>query len=402
MTRLLISMFIKNKNDTGSREGRAAYSTLAALTGTVCNILLFLMKYIIGTAAASISIVSDAFNNLSDSAGCIVTLIGCKMAAKPADKGHPYGHGRGEYLTSLIISVMVFAVGMQLLRESAEKIIHPDDVTVSLPLVISMAVSVIIKLWMGHFYAKIGKAISSPVLAASAKDSRSDVAATSAAFAGAVISAFTNLPGDGITGVIVSLFIIRAGYELIRDTTDDLLGKPADDSVLEEIRSILMSRERILGVHDIMVHSYGPSKRLASCHAEVRSDERLKEIHEVIDSAEREIYDRLGISMTIHMDPVDVDNKREQRCLEHMRRALKAVDERLHIHDFRIAACPDSRDNHDCSAGAAAETMFFDLVVPYDFAMGDEQLRQEIKKAALEYGGRYGDVLETMVTFDRG
>lgn len=392
MTKLLIRLFIKNQNDTSSREGRTAYSSLAAIVGTVCNILLFLLKYIIGTAAASISIISDAFNNLSDSAGCIVTLIGCKMAAKPADKDHPYGHGRGEYLTSLIISAMVFMVGMQLLRESAEKIVRPEDVTVNLPLTISMGISVLVKLWMGHFYGKIGRMISSPVLAASAKDSRSDVAATSAAFAGAVISAFSRLPGDGITGVIVSLFIIKAGYELIRDTTDDLLGKPADDDVLGEIKSILLSRERILGVHDIMVHSYGPSKKLASCHAEVRSDERLREIHEVIDSAEREIYDRLGISMTIHMDPVDVDNRREQRCREHMRTALKAADERLHIHDFRIAACPDKGEG---------EMMFFDLVVPYDFPMSDEELRQEIEKAAADYGSKYNDPLGTVVTFDR-
>lgn len=399
MTNLLIKIFIKNKDgitgqDSGAAARRTAYSTLAALTGTVCNILLFLLKYIIGTAASSISIISDAFNNLSDSAGCIVTLIGCKMAAKPADRDHPYGHGRGEYLTSLIISVMVFAVGIQLLRESAEKIVRPEDVAVSLPLAVSMAISVGVKLWMGHFYGKLGRIISSPVLEASAKDSRSDVAATSAAFAGALISAFTGLPGDGITGVIVSLFIIKAGYELIRDTTDDLLGKPADNSVLEEIKSILLSRERILGVHDIMVHSYGPSKRLASCHAEVRSDERLREIHEVIDGAEREIFDKLGISMTIHMDPVDVDNRREQQCREHMRGALKSIDERLHIHDFRIAACPDSREN-------GVEMMIFDLVVPYDFAMGDDELQKEIEKAAGEYGSKYNDKLGTMVTFDR-
>ncbi|MCM1579577.1 MAG: cation diffusion facilitator family transporter [Ruminococcus sp.] len=406
MTNLLIKLFINPENGDAPAKNRPAYSTLAAVTGIVCNIVLFAAKYIIGTAASSISIVSDGFNNLSDSAGCIVTLIGCKMAAKPADRDHPYGHERAEYLTSFFLSMMIVGVGIELLIESGEKIFSPEKVTVTLPFAAAMGISIAVKLWMGKFYGRIGDIISSPALKASARDSRNDVIATSAALAGAVFSAFSKLPGDGICGVLVSLFVLKSGYDLFKDTTDDILGKPADSGVLEDIRKIILSRERILGVHDIMVHSYGPSKKIASCHAEVRSDERLKEIHEVIDGVEREIFDKLGISMTIHTDPVDVDNRREQQCRAYMRSALKAVDERLHIHDFRIALLRNEHMTADISHAHehnedGSEHMIFDLAVPYEFPISDEELREKIKEAAKSYSEKYGDKLGVTVTFDR-
>lgn len=386
MTGILLGIFSRRNTDTISPKGRAAYSTFGALTGIVCNMLLFAVKYIVGTASSSISIISDAFNNLSDSAGCIVTLIGCRMAAKPADKDHPFGHGRGEYLTGLIIAVMIFLVGFELLRASALKILQPGQVSLGIFTAVTMIVSIILKLWLSGFYKAVGRLINSPVMAASAQDSRNDVIATAAALAGAAIESVTGLPADGIMGVLVSVFVLKAGYGIIKDTVDDLLGKPADSEEIEKIRHIVISHKRIIGVHDIMVHNYGPSKKLASCHAEVRSDENLLDIHEIIDDIEREIMRQTGIDITIHIDPVDIHDHRRRQCRALLRTRFKSIDSRLHIHDFRVA------DIH------GQECAVFDLVVPYDFAMTDEQLKAVADETVQEFESG----LKTEITFDRG
>lgn len=363
MTDFLVKRFIKNYTDTENNAVRGSYGTLASVTGIVCNVILFLLKFAVGTLSGSISVMSDAFNNLSDCASCVVTLIGCKMAAKPADKDHPFGHGRMEYLTSLIIAAVIMMVGFELLKSSALKIASPSEVTFSAAALISLILSIGIKLWMSFFNGRLGKMINSPVMAAAAQDSRNDVIATAAAAAGLTASAFTSFPLDGIMGAVVSVFVIRAGFGIIKDTVDDLLGKPADPELTERIRRIVTAPDKIIGIHDLVVHDYGPGKKLASCHAEVRSDENFLAAHDIIDGIEREIYNSLGIIMTIHMDPVDMDNEQTKACREQVQSLVQNIDSGLKIHDFRLI----SGDTHI--------NLVFDVVIPYGCGCSEQEIR---------------------------
>ncbi len=385
LTDLLVKSFVKNFGRTDDPQVRKSYGTLSSIVGIVCNIILFAVKYFIGTMSASISIISDAFNNLSDSAGCIVTLIGYKMAAKPADKDHPFGHGRAEYLTSLIIAVIIFLVGFELLKSSVGKIANPAEVKFSVAALLSLAASILLKLWLSGFNGKLGRRINSPVMLAAAQDSKNDVIATAAALIGLTASLFTDFPADGIMGLIVSLFILKAGYEIVKDTVDELLGKPADKETCDRISELVTSPEKIIGIHDLVVHNYGPGKMLASCHVEVRSDECFTDIHDTVDMIEREIYEKLGIMMTIHMDPVDVDNEEVKRCRKMVQDFAEDIDKRLKIHDFRIVS------------GETHTNLIFDLVVPYDMNLTDNQLKEKIDSSLQSADKKYYSV----ITFDR-
>lgn len=385
MTDLLVKMFVKDHENVEDSRVRENYGTLSSITGIVCNIFLFVLKYFIGTLTGSISIISDAFNNLSDSANCIVTLFGYKLAAKPADKDHPFGHGRMEYLTSLIIAVMIMLVGFELLKGSVEKLFAPAELVFSVGAVCSLILSIGVKLWMSAFNSKLGKRINSSVMLATAQDSRSDVIATSAALVGLVSSLVTSLPVDAVMGIVVSVFILKTGFEIIKDTVDELLGKPADSELVERISGLVTENERIIGIHDLVVHSYGPGKSFASCHAEVRSTENIVEIHEMIDACERNIFEKTGIVMTIHMDPIDVDNEQANLFREMVRAAVRDIDGRMSIHDFRI------------TSGERCVNLIFDVVVPYDVKMSDEQIKAEIDGKIV--GGE--TVCFTVITFDR-
>lgn len=385
MTELLVKRFVKNHGDVTDAKVRESYGALSSGVGIVCNILLFALKYAIGTAARSISVISDAFNNLSDCASCFVTLFGYKMAAKPADKDHPFGHGRMEYLTSLTIAVVIVAVGLELLKSSVLKIVHPEDTVFSAAVLVSLIFSVAVKLWMSVFNTKLGRRIDSAVMLATAKDSRSDVLATSAAALGLIASAFTNLPMDGIMGVVVSVLVLFSGYEIIRDTVDSLLGKPADPALTEEIKAMALNSEHIIGIHDLLIHDYGPGNKLGSCHVEVRSDEDLTRIHDTVDCIERAIYEKLKVRMTIHMDPIETDNEQVNLCRERVRDIIKSLDDRLHIHDFRLVT------------GETHTNVIFDLVVPYDCGYTDGQLKFYIDSELEKYGENY----YTVITFDR-
>lgn len=385
MTNFLVKRFVRDSENVTDIKVRENYGKLSSGVGIVCNIALFVLKYIIGTLSHSISVISDAFNNLSDCASCFVTLFGYKMAAKPADKDHPFGHGRMEYLTSLMIAVVILAVGLELLKSSVEKIIHPTDIVFSLPILISLLISIGVKLWMSLFNTKLGRKINSSVMLATAKDSRSDVLATSAALIGLAASAFTSLPLDGVMGVVVSLFVLFAGFGIVRDTVDLLLGKPADKELTEKIKRLVTSNESIIGVHDLVIHDYGPGNKIGSCHAEVRSDEDFIRIHDKIDVIERTVDSELNVRMTIHMDPIEVDNEQVNECKEKVRAIIKSLDDRLHIHDFRLV----SGDTHI--------NVIFDLVVPYDCGYTDEQLKFHIDSELEKEKEKYYSV----ITFDR-
>ncbi len=385
MTKFLVRTFIKNHENVNDIRVREKYGTLSSVVGIICNILLFLLKYIMGTLSNSIAVVSDAFNNLSDSASCIVTLLGYKMAAKPADKDHPFGHGRMEYLTSLIIAAVILVMGIELLKNSITKILTPEEVEFRVIVLISLILSIAVKLWMSCFNTTLGKKISSSVMLATAKDSRSDVVATAATVVALICSLFTDLPIDGIMGVIVSVFILKAGVEIIKDTVDELLGKPADAEITAQIRDIICCDERIIGVHDMIIHSYGPGNMIGSCHAEVRSDEDFVAAHDLIDRVEHEIHKQLKIAMTIHMDPIEVDNEQINACRKLVSEIISDIDERLKFHDFRIV----TGDTHI--------NLIFDLVVPYEIKQENDELKRKIDEALAEKENRY----YTVITFDR-
>lgn len=385
MTKLLIRLFIKEPENISSPQTRAHYAVLSSITGIICNFLLFGLKYAMGVLSNSIAIISDAFNNLSDGAGCVVTLLGCRMAAKPADKDHPFGHGRIEYLISLVISAIILFMGFELMKSSVGKIFSPEKTEFSLAALLSLIVSIGVKLWMSLFNTFLGKKISSPVMLASAKDSRSDVIATAAAAVALVCSLFTDLPIDGITGVIVSVFILKAGLEIIRDTVDELLGKPASPEITNQLRDIICSDSRIVGVHDMIIHDYGPGNMIGSCHAEVRSTEDVVSVHDLIDRIERQIHHEMKILMTIHMDPIEVDNEQVNCCRCLLEDILTNIDPQLSLHDFRIVT------------GETHVNLIFDLVVPYSMKLGNDELKRIIDDSLSGSEVQY----YTVITFDR-
>ena len=385
MTKFLIQKFIKNPDDINNLKVRRNYGTLSSVVGIICNVFLFILKYIMGTLSGSISVVSDAFNNLSDSAGCMVTLLGYKLASKPADKDHPFGHGRMEYLTALTIAVLILIVAFELFRNSVNKIIHPEKLTFSLIVLISLLVSILIKLWMSFFNAFLGKKINSSVMLAAAKDSRTDVIATSATCIAVISSLYTNLPVDGIMGLVVSLFIFKSGIDIVKDTVDNLLGKPVDSDIVYAIKEMVGESDKIIGIHDLVVHNYGPGNMIGSLHAEVKSNEDFVFVHDMIDELERRIHRELNILMTIHMDPIETDNEQVNLSLDMIRNIILDIDPCLQIHDFRLVA------------GDTNTNLIFDIVVPYDCKYNNDDIKELIDKQLDKMEDNY----YTVITFDR-
>lgn len=385
MVNFLIKTFIKNSENTENPKIRQKYGTLSSIVGIICNVLLFLIKYAMGTLSHSISIVSDAFNNLSDCAGCLVTLLGYKMASKPADKNHPFGHGRMEYLTSLIIAALIIFVGIELLKNSVEKIINPVEIRFSFAVLISLVFSIAVKLWMAVFNVELGKKINSSVLTATAKDSKSDVIATSATLIALICSLFTALPVDGVMGLLVSVFILKSGYDIVKDTVDELLGKPADPEIINHIKEYVLKNDKIIGIHDLIIHSYGPGNMIGSCHVEVKSNESFTEVHDIVDSIEREIHNNLNILMTIHMDPIEVNDMLTNKCKKLVNNIIHSIDSSLDLHDFRIVS------------GESHTNLIFDLVVPFECKYSNEELKQKIDMQLSKENINY----YTVIVFDK-
>ena len=385
MVNFLIKTFIKNSENTENPKIRQKYGTLSSIVGIICNVLLFLIKYAMGTLSHSISIVSDAFNNLSDCAGCLVTLLGYKMASKPADKNHPFGHGRMEYLTSLIIAALIIFVGIELLKNSVEKIINPVEIRFSFAVLFSLVFSIAVKLWMAVFNAELGKKINSSVLTATAKDSKSDVIATSSTLIALICSLFTALPVDGVMGLLVSVFILKSGYDIVKDTVDELLGKPADPEIINNIKEYVLKNDKIIGIHDLIIHSYGPGNIIGSCHVEVKSNESFTEVHDIVDSIEREIHNNLNILMTIHMDPIEVNDMLTNKCKKLVNNIIHSIDSSLDLHDFRIVS------------GESHTNLIFDLVVPFECKYSNEELKQKIDMQLSKENINY----YTVIVFDK-
>ena len=385
MTEWLIHRFIPDYEQTEDPKVRQRYGTLSSLTGIACNLVLFVVKLVMGMLSNSIAITSDAFNNLSDSASCIVTLFGYKLAAKPADKDHPFGHGRMEYLTSLVLAAVILFVGFELLSGSVDKIIHPQPVHFSLAVLLSLLASIGLKLWMCGFNRKLGNRIQSGVMLATAQDSLNDVAATFATVISLLLSLVTDLPVDGVMGIIVSLFVFVCGYGIIKDTVNQLLGQPADPQLVRNIREVMLSRPQILGIHDMIIHSYGPGNLIGSAHAEVSSSGDLLQIHDTIDEIEKQIYEQLHVMMTIHMDPIETDSPQVAEGRQLITRILGQIDPSLTFHDFRIVSGPTHTN------------LIFDVVVPFDCPLSFDQIRRQVE----EQLAAQPETWYAVITFDR-
>lgn len=388
MTNLLIKLFVKNKDDIKDKEVRNTYGNLASVTGIVCNIILCIMKVLIGVIVSSISIIADGLNNLSDMGSSVISFIGFKLAGKPADRDHPFGHGRIEYMSAFIISVLILIVGVNLLINSAKTLISGEGAPVyDIWTVIILAISILMKLWMFFFNKKLGKKIESSALLATAKDSINDVVATTAILVSCFVTRLVSLPFnlDAVMAILVSLFIIYAGLSSAKDTTDQLLGGPPDIELINDIEEVISSFEDFVGIHDLIVHNYGPGRQLASVHVEVPYNINIVECHEQIDICEKSVLEKTGVELVIHMDPIDTDNETVSKARSEMSEAIKTIDSRMTLHDFRMTPNAKNRTN-----------LIFDVVVPADLKLSDKELDEKINALAKELNETYCCV----ITFD--
>ncbi len=386
MIKFLLKHFVDNHcNDS---EKRVKYSVFAGVLGIICNLILFAIKIGVGTAMSSIAIVSDAFNNLSDTGSSAVSIIGTKLSAKKPDREHPFGHGRLEYISSLIVAFIIMLVGFELFKSSAAKIFKPETVSLSPVLVGILCISIPVKFWMYSYNKYIGKITDSGVILATAKDCINDVIATSAVIVSAVIGKLINFPPlDGIVGTVVSLVILYSGLRIALDTIDVLLGTPPEKEMIEAIRTRILAAEGVVGVHDLIVHDYGPGRVLASVHAEVPDDCNVVEIHEVIDLLEQKIDKELGIHIVVHMDPITVNSDYLNNVRSKVVAVVKSIDERMNIHDFRM------------TDGANLINLIFDIEIPLDFDY-TEEVESMIKSKLKEEDERFNTVIGIDYIYD--
>ena len=364
MTEFLIRHFVKDYQNIQDVEVRTRYGSLAGMVGICCNLLLFTVKLLTGLLVNSISVMADAFNNLSDAASSIISIVGVKMAEKPADEEHPFGHGRIEYISAFIVAFLVIEVGFSLFKTSFGKIRNPEPMVFQWLSVGILVLSVGVKLWMGIFNRKLGKRIDSKVMMATAADSLGDVAATTATIVSMLIFGIFNVNVDGIVGLAVSVVVMIAGVNIAKDTLAPLIGEAIDPEVYQEITQFVESYDGIVGSHDLIVHNYGPGRSMASIHAEVPSDVDIETSHEIIDRVERDAVRKLHLFLVIHMDPIETKNAKVDNYRKIAGEVLDQVDSRLSLHDFRIV---DGKDQVN---------LIFDLVVPRDYT---PQMKSQVK-----------------------
>ena len=377
MTNLLIRLFVKNKDDVSSQSVRSAYVTTASVTGIVLNLILFACKLIFGILANSVSMIADAFNNVTDAGSSVVSFIGFKLSVKHVDKKHPFGHGRMEYVTGFIVDMIIILVGFELFKGSVEKIINPSIPSADWFTVVILSLAILIKLWLFFFYGKIGKKINASGLRSTSIDSITDCAATALVLVSVIVSKYTGVVIDGYVGILVSVMILIAGIRSAKETIDLLLGLPPTKEYINEIVEFLKAYPEIVGVHDIMVHDYGVGRKFISFHAEVPSDLNINYAHEVIDKAERDMYDRFGALVTIHFDPISVNDEEVEQMRTFAAECAREVNSDFTIHDFRM------------TKGEKYTNLIFDLVIPVDYKGSDneaaELVAQKIKGKCSDY-----------------
>lgn len=362
MITLLSKLFIKDRDNIRDQTVRQAYGILCGGVGIALNLLLFGGKLAAGLISGSISIMADAFNNLSDAGSSVITLIGFKVAGQKPDPDHPFGHGRFEYISGFLVSVIILLMGVELLKSSVDKILHPDDLTLSPVILGVLAASILVKGYMFLYNGKLGKRLDSAAMKAASTDSLSDMLATTVVLASALLSRLSGLHTDGWCGVLVGLFICYAGFCAARDTVNPLLGQAPDQTFVRQVQDIVTAHQEILGIHDLIVHNYGPGRILLSLHAEVSADGELVTLHEVIDTIEHELRDTLNCQAVIHMDPVRQGDEETERLKQLVEKILAGIDPSLTMHDFHIASRPDHTN------------LIFDVAAPYDFRLPDTEL----------------------------
>ncbi len=384
MSGLLLRLFVKDYRNTEDPKVRGAYGKLAGVVGIVCNLLLFAGKLIAGLLSGSVAITADAVNNLSDASSSLVTLLGFKLAERPADEEHPYGHARLEYLSGLAVAALILVIGVELGKSSIEKIINPETVLFSWLTLAILIGSILVKLWMALFCYKLGKKIDSATLTATAMDSRNDVISTSAVLLGCLVGHFFGLQIDGYIGTLVALFIIWSGCGIAKETISPLLGKQADAELVKSISDLIMSHEKILGIHDLMVHDYGPGQCFASVHAEMDSRENPLDCHDIIADIGRDALRALRVRLVIHYDPIVTDDEELNQMRALVSAERKQIDPQLTMHDFRMVRGPGHTN------------LIFDLVIPYSMENRKKELKERIDERVQFEDKRY----YTVITFD--
>ncbi len=385
MTDLLPRLFIKNYLETDNPIVRAAYGTLASIVGIFINVLLFVIKFVVGTISGSISIRADAINNLSDAASSVITLISFIISNKPADREHPFGHARIEYVSSLVVSFLIIHIGLDMLTESIDKILHPQETIISTASFVVLIVSILFKLWMYVFNRRTGKEINSIAMQATAADSISDVIGTSAVLLSVIITLITHFNTDGFMGLIVAVIILINGFKLAMESKDCLLGQSPDPEVVDEIIKYAKNTDGILGLHDILMHNYGPDQYFASMHAEVDGSRDVFETHDIIDNLEHDISKKFGIRCTIHLDPIVTGDPAVDAMREDTAQTLSEIDPMLGMHDFRMVAGPTHTN------------LIFDCTVPFECKLTYDEIKSRIDK---EIKAKHPECF-AVVNFDR-
>lgn len=382
MTQFIIRHFIPDADNVRDAQVRERYGVVSGIVGIFCNVFLFAIKLIIGLITGSISIAADAVNNLSDGLSSLISVVGFKLAGKAPDSKHPFGYGRTEYLAGLAVAFLIGMVGVEFAKTSIDHILHPSAVLFSPVLLVILALSMLVKLWMGAFNRNLGNRIDSTVLRAAMQDSINDVITTSVVIIGMIASQFTSIPVDGYIGLIVAVFILWSGIGIARDTLSPLIGQAADPDIVQSIEDIVLSFDGIIGVHDLIVHNYGAGKSLASLHVEVPDSANFVAIHEVVDEAEKAVWQQTGVFLVIHMDPVSVDDEHIQQLRDMTLSAIVKIDNRLTMHDFRVVD------------GDRQINLIFDIVAPFEYqGEKQQQLLKEIRRALRARDRRFHAVI---------
>lgn len=381
---ILIKRFIKNYQDVDNATVRNDYGKFSSVMGIIFNVILFTIKLIAGLLSGSVAIVADAVNNLSDASSSIISFIGFKLASKPADADHPYGHGRYEHISALLVACLVLAIGIEILKSSIEKIIHPTDINASIITIVILVISILVKLYMMYFNTKTGKLIKSKTLIATAQDSRNDVISTGAVLLTIIISFAFNLNLDGIMGVLVAIFILVSGLMLVKDTLDPILGIAPEPETVKTLSDLISSYEYVLGIHDLIIHDYGPGNTFASVHCEVDSKIDVLLAHDQIDNIERDVFEKTNIHLVIHYDPIVTDDGVTMEIREKINTIVKGIKSNMSIHDVRVVPGPTHTN------------IVFDIVVPHDVTYTQKELRQMITSEVRKINPKYNCV----ITFD--
>ena len=388
MTQFLVKLFIKNNMEYEKPKVRTAYGILSSVVGIICNVFLFGVKLAVGMVINSISVTADAFNNLSDAASSVISFIGVKLAGRPADKEHPFGHGRFEYIAALAVAFLILQVGFNLFQSSFQKVLHPEEMNFNPVLTGILFLSVLIKVWMMLFNRKLGKRINSTVMLATSADSMGDVFVTSATIISTIIGGLTNLKIDGYMGVVVSIFVMLAGFRIAKDTLEPLLGQPVELEVYEKITKLVESYEGVVGTHDLIIHNYGPTNRMATIHVEVPNNVNLEQIHDTIDLIEKKLCETMDIVLVIHMDPVEINDVKVLEKKRLVKEVAQKYEPKASIHDFRVIN------------GEFQINLVFDMVVPYSYKEAQKSsLLNNMEEEIKQFDERYHCIVNVENSF---